>query len=148
MLVIRVLKVMLKFFNNRFFNLFIIILNVSGFISQILPYMLKISVPNLYKIIDNIDDTNIMFYVIDLWLILWLLLFLFELIFFYLFTYDIIKLPNNKRVPKLLINFLRTQKPDSELHRDKHLNIVRSHLTFISMTCFLLLIINFFHLMA
>ena len=127
-------------------RMFIIVLIVSGFFSHILPYLLKIYVPNLYKTIDNIGYTNILFYALELWLILCLLYFLFELIFFYLFTYDIFKLPNNenKRVPKFLMNFLRSQKRDSELHRDKHLNIVRLHLTFISMTCFLLLIINLF----
>lgn len=125
---------------------YLVIFIVSIFISHILPYILKFLVPGLYKIIYNIGYTNFLLYAGELWLILWLLLFLLELLLFYLFTYDIIKLPNNenKRVPKFLMNFLRSQKRDSELHRDKHLNIVRLHLTFISMTCFLLLIINLF----
>lgn len=126
--------------------MFLVIFIVSIFISHILPYILKFLEPGLYNIIDNIGYTNFLLYAGELWLIMWLLHFLLELLLFYLFTYDIIKLPNNenKRVPKFLMKFLRSQKRDSELHRDKHLNIVRLHLTFISMTCFLLLIINLF----
>ena len=126
-------------------RMFIIVLIVSGFFSHILPYLLKIYVPNLYKTIDNIGYTNILFYALELWLILCLLYFLFELIFFYLFTYDIFKLPNNenKRVPKLLMNFLMTQKRYSELHRDKHLNVVKIHLSFITLASFAILIVYF-----
>ena len=126
-------------------RMFIIVLIVSGFFSHILPYLLKIYVPNLYKTIDNIGYTNILFYALELWLILCLLYFLFELIFFYLFTYDIFKLPNNenKRVPKLLMNFLMTQERYSELHRDKHLNVVKIHLSFITLASFAILIVYF-----
>ena len=124
---------------------YLVIFIVSIFISHILPYILKFLVPGLYKIIYNIGYTNFLLYAGELWLILWLLLFLLELLLFYLFTYDIIKLPNNenKRVPKLLMNFLMTQKRYSELHRDKHLNVVKIHLSFITLASFAILIVYF-----
>lgn len=127
-------------------RMFLSVIIVSWFFSHILPYLLKIYKPDLYNIIDKIGYTNCLIYACELWLIMCLIFFLLELLLFYLFTYDIIKLPNNKRVPKFLMNFLRYQKRSTELHRDKHLNVVKIHISFISMNIFTIL--NFYCLIT